>query len=190
MPGHPLVAPDRGALAVEFSGTLAAGPGRDADRLSSPSQLAAWLDDRGDRLPPQGPETTARLGRFRALRDAVRDLLEAAASDLPPSGVALETVNEASASAASYPVLGSPGIVHVRMVSGDATVAILGAIARSAIELLSGPDRDRIRACAAPGCGRLFVATRPGRTWCSNACGNRARVARHYARSRSRRSAS
>jgi predicted RNA-binding Zn ribbon-like protein len=99
-------------------------------------------------------------------------------------------VNEASASAAAYPVLVSPGIVHLRTASGDATGAILGAIARSAIELLGGPDGERIRSCAASGCGRVFVATRPGRTWCSNDCGNRTRVARHYARSRASRDAS
>jgi len=46
--------------------------------------------------------------------------------------------------------------------------ATLASIARAAIELLGG---------------LVFVAENPRRRWCSAAvCGNRVRVARHYAR--------
>ncbi|MDP9487892.1 MAG: CGNR zinc finger domain-containing protein, partial [Actinomycetota bacterium] len=38
-----------------------------------------------------------------------------------------------------------------------------------------------------PGCLRLFVATNLRRRWCSESCGNRARVARHYERNRASR---
>jgi predicted RNA-binding Zn ribbon-like protein len=63
---------------------------------------------------------------------------------------------------------------------------ILAACAASAIELLTGPDRDALRACGAPGCALLFLKDHPRRAWCSTACGNRARQARHYARTRGR----
>jgi predicted RNA-binding Zn ribbon-like protein len=53
--------------------------------------------------------------------------------------------------------------------------------------LLAGPDASRIRACQAPGCVLFFLAERRRRDWCSPACGNRARVARHYRRQRQRR---
>jgi predicted RNA-binding Zn ribbon-like protein len=62
---------------------------------------------------------------------------------------------------------------------------ILGLIARDAIELLTGPQRERLRECAAQDCRGIYVDTSPGRTrrWCSAArCGNRARVAAHRAR--------
>jgi predicted RNA-binding Zn ribbon-like protein len=62
--------------------------------------------------------------------------------------------------------------------------AVIGAVARSAIELLSGRDRDRLRVCAAHGCERLFLARGRRQQWCSPACGNRVRVARHANRRR------
>ncbi|MBI2237124.1 MAG: CGNR zinc finger domain-containing protein, partial [Actinobacteria bacterium] len=49
---------------------------------------------------------------------------------------------------------------------------------------LGGSDRTRLGICAAPRCGRFFLAARPKQVWCTRACGNRARVARHYARTR------
>jgi predicted RNA-binding Zn ribbon-like protein len=61
---------------------------------------------------------------------------------------------------------------------------VLSALAADTIRLLTGPERDEIRACGAPGCVLVFLRRHPRREWCSAACGNRARQARHYARSR------
>jgi predicted RNA-binding Zn ribbon-like protein len=69
---------------------------------------------------------------------------------------------------------------------GGPDASVLGAVARSAIELLAGHDRERLRVCGAHGCDRLFIAATPRRQWCSPACGNRVRVARHAARYRLR----
>ena len=60
----------------------------------------------------------------------------------------------------------------------------LAALAADAIDLLTGPHRADLRACGAPGCVLMFLKDHPRREWCSNACGNRARQARHYARAR------
>jgi predicted RNA-binding Zn ribbon-like protein len=59
-------------------------------------------------------------------------------------------------------------------------------LARDAIDLLTGTTAGDLRACGAPGCILLFVKDHPRREWCSNACGNRARQARHYERVRRR----
>jgi predicted RNA-binding Zn ribbon-like protein len=60
----------------------------------------------------------------------------------------------------------------------------LAAAARSAMEILAG-HTDRLRRCANPACSMLFLADTTRRQWCTpNLCGNRARVARHYRRSR------
>jgi len=56
----------------------------------------------------------------------------------------------------------------------------------SYVELLTD-DPSRIRRCAHPECVLYFYDTSPKRSrrWCSMAgCGNRAKAARHYARSR------
>ena len=43
-------------------------------------------------------------------------------------------------------------------------------------------DRGELRVCGAPGCVLMFARDHTRREWCSNACGNRARQARHYRR--------
>jgi predicted RNA-binding Zn ribbon-like protein len=58
----------------------------------------------------------------------------------------------------------------------------LSALARDAIDLFAGPLANRIRTCAAPDCGMLFVdQSRPGsRRWCSmQRCGTLTKVRRH-----------
>jgi predicted RNA-binding Zn ribbon-like protein len=52
------------------------------------------------------------------------------------------------------------------------------------VALLGGEDAARLRACYAPGCVLYFIKTHPRREWCSVACGNRVRAARHYQRVR------
>lgn len=63
--------------------------------------------------------------------------------------------------------------------------AFLSPLVLAAAELLTSPWQVRIRACAADGCGWLFLDTsRSGRRrWCSmQSCGNRAKARRFYAR--------
>ncbi|HZX03334.1 CGNR zinc finger domain-containing protein [Kribbella sp.] len=62
----------------------------------------------------------------------------------------------------------------------DPVELLAGAVGRSAIEFLSGPDRERLRACPAARCVKYFLQDDPRQTWCSPACGNRERVNRHY----------
>ena len=64
----------------------------------------------------------------------------------------------------------------------DPALAAVAAIAEEAVALFAGPDRLLLRACRAPGCVLYFVRNHPRREWCSDGCGNRARVARHYHR--------
>ena len=54
-------------------------------------------------------------------------------------------------------------------------------------DLLTAPELARVRLCGGTDCGWLFLDTSPnrGRRWCSmEACGNRAKARRHYARRR------
>jgi predicted RNA-binding Zn ribbon-like protein len=60
-------------------------------------------------------------------------------------------------------------------------------VAVSAVELLTSPELARVRECEGRGCGWLFLDESRSRTrrWCSAAgCGNRERVRRYYARTR------
>jgi predicted RNA-binding Zn ribbon-like protein len=160
-------------------------PGATRDLLDSEAQLDEWLRHQRGRLPRVWPERD-RLGAFRALRDALHGALSAAAAgDLPPHS-AIEAINAASRRSEGYLRLalrdGAPVVETAG--SGAPLDRALSAIARSAIELLGGLDRGRLRVCGAPSCG-MFYLGRPDQEWCSTACGNRARAARHYARRRS-----
>ncbi|NEA22897.1 CGNR zinc finger domain-containing protein, partial [Actinomadura bangladeshensis] len=56
-------------------------------------------------------------------------------------------------------------------------------LAEAAADLLADPAVGRVRECEADGCVMLFLPAHPRRRWCSaTRCGNRARVARYYAR--------
>ncbi|NMB90574.1 MAG: hypothetical protein GYA17_19605 [Chloroflexi bacterium] len=65
---------------------------------------------------------------------------------------------------------------------------MLGPVAQSAAELLTSPESDRVRQCAAEdGCGWLFYDTSRNRSrrWCDmGTCGNKAKAQRHYRRMR------
>jgi predicted RNA-binding Zn ribbon-like protein len=62
---------------------------------------------------------------------------------------------------------------------------LLAPVLWSAADLLVGNQHSRVRQCANPACGWLFLDTSKGgnRRWCSmSACGNRAKAHRHYLR--------
>ena len=72
-------------------------------------------------------------------------------------------------------------------VKSGTALALLAPVLWSAGDLLAGPRLDRVRRCANPECGWLFLDdSRAGkRRWCSmTSCGNRAKARRHYHRSR------
>jgi predicted RNA-binding Zn ribbon-like protein len=65
---------------------------------------------------------------------------------------------------------------------------IIWPVARSAAELLTSEQLNRVRVCEDDrGCGYLFIdnTRNHSRRWCSmESCGNRAKARRHYARQR------
>jgi predicted RNA-binding Zn ribbon-like protein len=176
-------------LALELHNTLYASRGELIDGLESPDDLRAWLAAIADRLPARARDAEAsRHPDFLALRDAVRDALHAALEGKPVPAAALEVVNGAAARAPVSPlaVMGADGPprAETRYHSADATDVALATLAADAIELLTGPDPERLQACGAPGCVLMFLKEHPRRKWCSAACGNRVRQARHYERTR------
>jgi predicted RNA-binding Zn ribbon-like protein len=161
------------------------------DVLTTVGNLRAWLAA----IHPNEDEPDPDLGdleRFRVLRDALRRLAALLAGDTRPAaasattgiGQAVADVNDAAAQAPAWPQLAyRDGGLHLAT-AGRATPArrALSSIAHQAILLLTGEDRVKLRACYAPGCVLYFVQDHPRREWCSTACGNRARAARHYER--------
>ena len=65
--------------------------------------------------------------------------------------------------------------------------AVLGELARDALNLVDGPDRDRLTWCAGPRCTRAFIdrSRARNRRWCDmTECGDRAKVAAYRQRNR------
>lgn len=102
---------------------------------------------------------------------------------------ALARVNALAAAAAPPAPRAAPGpdgrLVRV-LDAPPRCAALLAALARDAVELLTDPAaRARLRECEGDRCHRVYLDTSRGarRRWCSSAtCGNRDRVARHRAR--------
>jgi predicted RNA-binding Zn ribbon-like protein len=180
----------REPLAIELHNTVYAEVGVIADGLADGAQAAAWLDEIGARLPLDGypPGLLPSSAALAELRDAVRIVLRGAVEDEPGDVAALHVINAASRRAPCSPVavLRASGAVEQRASYHGATRAevVLAAFARDAIELVTGRRRGELRRCGAPGCVLLFLGGASRRAWCSNACGNRARQARHYRRTR------
>jgi predicted RNA-binding Zn ribbon-like protein len=177
-------------LALELHNTLYASGGKSADGLATGASAQAWLDALSHRLPPGGSGRLPTHVELVDLREPVRAALHAVLEGETPSRSSLELINRASAGAPHSPAArwrrGGPPVAEIHLHGASRTEVVLAGFAASAIELLTGPDREAMRACGAPGCVLLFLKDHPRREWCSAACGNRARQARHYARTRGR----
>lgn len=177
-------------LAIELHNTIYASGGTGVDALKDPEQAGTWLSEVLARdafagLPTdRAPEVPALV----RLRTAIRSLVRSATQDEPFDPGALDLVNATCSSAPVAPriAVGADGVPVRAAVFGGARPeqVVLAAFAADAVELLTGEHRDALRVCGAPGCVLAFVRTHPRRAWCSNGCGNRARQARHYRRTR------
>lgn len=175
-------------LALDLANTVTVAKGPTVELLVDDERHAAFWALQAHRLPPgaaaPSPSQTADL------RGAVRSVLVSRLEDRPLDRSAVSVVNAAAAAAPSSPQLalgtGSRGAERrTSWATADAVALTLGAVAGSAIDVVTGPSADRLRVCASDACSLLFVATHAKRQWCSSAvCGNRERVARHARRQR------
>ncbi|MDA0640547.1 MULTISPECIES: CGNR zinc finger domain-containing protein [Nonomuraea] len=188
--------------ALELASTIRHdGNGGVTDDLATPQSMTRWIGRQAELLA--GHVDVAQLtgdeklrSEMVELRRAVRALFARAVSPAPPSRAdahrlmpaeqALALLNAAAAREAIVPQLHWPSDAEpstgVLSAEPDADVRLIAALARAAIDFLSGPQRERLRACDAPRCVRYFVQSHGRQEWCKPSCGNRARAARHYQR--------
>lgn len=185
MPGKPQFLLVGEPLALDLANTRVCRGEEIADLLDTPAALAAWLRAEGARLAWKGRVVAADLHAVRTLRDALDQLLLALRQQHRPPAAALTELNRALARRNPAPQLAwTAGGPHASTPPVHAQRdTLLQTLAADTLRLLTGPQAARIRECAHPDCRLQFVAHNPRRRWCSGAlCGNRARVARHYAR--------
>jgi predicted RNA-binding Zn ribbon-like protein len=179
-------------LPVRLMSTIWADADGVHDDLRTTDDVDQWLDAVGvDRAGAHASES--ELATARALRDAVRRLAAYVTGDGRPSAVSAITdvaaaLGQVNSIAAEFPapcLALRGGRLQLGAHGGRSPVTTgLAQVAEQAVGLLGGEDAARLRACHAPGCVLYFVKTHPRREWCSVACGNRVRAARHYRRAR------
>jgi predicted RNA-binding Zn ribbon-like protein len=179
-------------LPVRLMSTIWADTDGLHDDLRTTADVDEWLDAVG--IERAGAHATeGELAKARTLRDAVRrlaayvtrDSRSAAASAVTGVAAALDQVNSTAAELPAPLLALRDGRLELGAHRDASPVAAgLAQAAEQAAGLLGGEDAARLRACYAPGCVLYFIKTHPRRDWCSVACGNRVRAARHYQRVR------
>ncbi len=164
-----------------------------AEKLPDYGALLAWAESRllvgagaaarmRARALASPAEAAAVLRRAHELRTLLYGVLTDAAGGGAPSSSDLGLLNKALAEAGSRRVLAADGAGVVWSWSGDdALERPLWPVIWSAGELLTSPERDRLKLCDADDCGWLFVdgSRNRSRRWCDMSdCGNRAKARR------------
>lgn len=184
---------DAGRICLDLLSTSHPG-----ERLDSVEPLRAWITGSG-LVPPGTPLAHADgswLTGFRELRDCVGVLVRAVAKaqapgpgyERRPHDLALARLNEIARPAppALRAVPGEDGRFVRELDRPPHCAALLAAVARDAVELLTDPVvRAAVRECEGDNCTIMYLDTSRGRRrrWCSSEiCGNRERVARHRRR--------
>jgi len=187
-----------GHLALDFANTVGWHAREEQDEhLTDYACVLAWARQTGvltsaqaDRLVASvnaHPDAAnAALAEIIAVREAVYHLFSALAAGQPLPDDALAVLNAALHGALGHLRLsaGTEGPIWLWLDDEEAFDCPLWPVVRAAAELLTAPERARVRECAGTGCGWLFLDTsRNGsRRWCDTRdCGNRERVRRHYA---------
>jgi predicted RNA-binding Zn ribbon-like protein len=176
---------------VRFLDTIWADRDGPHDDLATGAHAAAWLSQVG--YAQLLDLTSSQTSALRELRDALRRLAAHRTEDRRERAVsplaideAVDLVNAIAGASTPGPQIAIRGHTTIEQVpQGKRQVAdVLRVLAREGVEALTPPDDLPLRACLAPSCVLYYVQDHPRRAWCSAACGNRARAARHYARVR------
>lgn len=183
----------------DFLNTVDTDDGFPRERLPSLDDALEWFVDRGvihregaDRAHAKvatQPVAAARdLERVHAVRDALREVAEAIVERRAPRPSALNTVNRALHARQVIELVPAPDGVNVdhRHV-GDPIDDALARLADPLVTELTAGHPDRIRVCASDTCQWIFYddSRTNRRRWCDmSTCGNRAKAARHRARTK------
>jgi predicted RNA-binding Zn ribbon-like protein len=152
------------------------------ERIPAPADLARWFVAAG-LTDVTVPVSASALRGAHALREALYRLMRARIVQRPVDGRDVGVVNRWAAKAPP-PVRLTPDGTTGQLVEPTAG-GLLALVARDGVDLLAGPDADRLRECSSATCTLLYLDTsRAGRRrWCSMAvCGSRDKMARHRRR--------
>jgi len=187
-----------GRLCLDFVDTVNwDSPRRARERFYSFADLVDWAqfmeqvsDSQAERLRGAAARRPAEAKTIYRqaidLRATLHRIFGAVAAGQPPDSDDLAGLNAALAAAMPHLRL-RPGADHFEWGWSDELLLdrVLWPVVRSAAELLTSKELDRVGQCAGESCGWLFLDTSRNRSrrWCEmEHCGNRAKARRHYRR--------
>ncbi|MFF9351885.1 CGNR zinc finger domain-containing protein [Streptomyces sp. NPDC014734] len=168
-----------GNPALDFAATLRARRTVRFEMFASPDRLDAWYVESGI-VDAVSPARRADVDRATTVREAVYRLVTDRRLGENFDAGALEVLNGAARRPSAAPQLTLSG----RWTEATQDEA-LSAVARQAVELLSGPDVPLLKECGNPECTRVYIDRSRGtrRQWCGmESCGNRIKAAAYRAR--------
>lgn len=168
---------------------------RDGDDLISYGGLVDWAEREGlvdgetaaalrSRAGERPDEAVRVLEVATRMRAALYTTLTAVAREEEPPVESLDRLNAALRSAASHVLLAGEGRSFGWTFEASAREHLewpVWRVARSAAELLTAEEVERLKLCDAHDCGWLFIdaSRNRSRRWCDMAdCGNRAKARR------------
>ena len=187
-----------GRVCLDFANTI---DWRTSDKpqelLPDYAALLSWGKARGilrahtvKRLRKQAIARAAATGvAMQEARTLRSDILKTADALSRGSRVPLSKIYRWLNAVPAQPRLVKNNAVYTHNMSGGRLEEPLWPVLWSLTALLASEDVARVRCCQAHGCGWFFVDESPhgSRVWCSNnACGNRVRAQRAYAKRRSK----
>jgi predicted RNA-binding Zn ribbon-like protein len=194
-------AASRSRLWLDFVNTDLSSQTPRGDLVRSFEALLTWLSSRGAideeraagisrRAKLQPAAAAATLVDARRVRASLRALAERGATSQRIQDDAVVEINRVLGRSAGTRRIDrhtDGALVRAFVPTGDAFAGLMIPIVESAADSLVGEELTRVRRCADPNCDRVFFdATRNGlRRWCDmGTCGNRAKAARHRAKSK------
>jgi predicted RNA-binding Zn ribbon-like protein len=186
-----------GAAPLDFVNTVSSRLcDGEKDLLSDYGDLVAWGRQAGLIDKPraaalrriavkQSARAAVTLGRARKLREALFRILTAISGGMRPERKDIGILNDFLKEAMGRLCLEDTpeGLRWCWRQEETALDLILWPISRSAAELLTSSDLERVSECNASGCHWLFLdrSRNRSRRWCDmKSCGNRTKVRRHY----------
>lgn len=154
------------------------------DLLESTESAQLWFEVMAREIDvvDVGTVTEAQLADLRSARDLVSTVYEAAVSgDFQNAADGLTRLGKSVTVEPSFACTGAGVDVHFS--AGESAIDdFLSELLFSTADAVTPPNLSRLRKCDGPHCVLYYTQLRDGQQWCSNTCGNRARVARHARR--------
>lgn len=176
----------------DFINTLEHSGDASTDELDTPAAAVEWLIGHGlvhaESVAPERLADARVLARVLRARSAFREIADAVHGHRPADAAALDEVNRTLR--AREVVLLEPaddGVTVGHRHEGDPIDDALARLAEPLVAEIASGRPERLRVCANDQCRWVFYDHSPTgrRRWCSmSSCGNRAKAARHRARTK------